>query len=337
MDLVVATFGAFVSKHQGRLRVQKGGERLAEAPLLHLEQVVIASGGVSLSSDVVRACCEEGIPIHFVGGAGRPYGGLYSAGLTGTVLTRRAQLLAYTDERGPALARAFVTGKLRNQANLLRYMAKYRKQTDPALHAEVTLVAGEILDHVIAVECLPGATVDELRETLMGEEGRAAQRYWGAIQRLLLAEMSWPGRVGRGATDPLNSALNYGYGILYAQVERALLLAGLDPYAGFLHADRPGKPSLTLDLIEEFRQAVVDRTVIGQVNKGVAVELDEAGRLTEATRRRLAEKVLERLESTEGYEGKRHPLRHIIQCQARHLATFVRGERPAHEPFVQGW
>src|SRR5204862_398077 len=90
------------------------------------------------------------------------------------------------------------------------------------------------------------------------------------------------GREGRGATDPLNAALNYGYGILYAQVERALLLAGLDPYAGFLHADRPGKPSLVLDLIEEFRQAVVDRTLIGQVNRGVAFALDEA---TWATRR----------------------------------------------------
>lgn len=336
MELVVATFGAFVSKHQGRLRVEKKGERLAEVPLLHLEQVVIASSGVSLSSDVVRVCCEEGIPIHFVG-SGRAYGGLYSAGLTGTVLTRRAQLLAYADGRGLALARAFVIGKLRNQANLLRYMAKYRKQTDPELHAEIMLVAGEVLDHAIAVERLAGTTVDDLRELLMGEEGMAAQRYWGAIRRLLLADLDWPGREGRGATDPLNAALNYGYGILYAQVERALLLAGLDPYAGFLHADRPGKPSLVLDLIEEFRQAVVDRTLIGLVNKGVAVEQDEASRLTETTRRRLAEKVLERLESTEPYEGKRQPLRHILQCQARHLATFVRGERGAYEPFVLGW
>ncbi|MER3513307.1 MAG: CRISPR-associated endonuclease Cas1, partial [Chloroflexota bacterium] len=81
---------------------------------------------------------------------------------------------------------------------------------------------------------------------------------------------------------------NYGYGILYGQVERALVLAGLDPYAGFIHVDRPGKPSLVLDLIEEFRQAVVDRTVLGLVNKGVALEQDEEGRLTEGTRRMLA-------------------------------------------------
>jgi CRISPR-associated protein Cas1 len=63
-------------------------------------------------------------------------------------------------------------------------------------------------------------------------------------------ELDWPGRQTQGATDPLNAALNYCYGVLYAQVERALVLAGLDPYGGFLHVDRPGKPSLTLDLIE---------------------------------------------------------------------------------------
>jgi CRISPR-associated protein Cas1 len=74
-------------------------------------------------------------------------------------------------------------------------------------------------------------------------------------------QYDWPGREGRGAQDPLNSLLNYGYGILYGQVEQAIILAGLDPYAGFLHADRPGKPSLTLDLIEEFRQVAIDRVV----------------------------------------------------------------------------
>jgi len=92
-------------------------------------------------------------------------------------------------------------------------------------------------------------------------------------------ELGWPGREGRGAHDPLNAAFNYGYGVLYGQVERALVLAGLDPYAGFIHVDRPGKPSLTLDLIEEFRAPVVDRTILGMVNRGVAVELDGDGLL----------------------------------------------------------
>jgi CRISPR-associated protein Cas1 len=154
---------------------------------------------------------------------------------------------------------------------------------------------------------------------------------------LIPQELAWPGRETRGARDPFNAALNYGYGILYAHIERALVLAGLDPYGGFLHADRPGKPSLVLDAIEEFRHAIIDRVVIAYVNKGSALTQDESGLLTETVRRRLAEKVYERLESTDLYEGKRQALRIILQAQARHGATFLRGERETYAPFVASW
>lgn len=337
-ELIVDQFGAFVGLHSERLQVTLKQEVIAEAPLLGLEQVVISGRGVSLSANAIAACCEQGIPIHFLSSRGEPYAALYSAGLTGTVQTRRAQLLAYGDGRGLALARAFAEGKIRNQSNLLKYMAKYRKETDPALYRELRLVAGEVLSHVIDLDRLKGESIDAVREQVLSVEGRAAQKYWAAVKLVVPAGLGWPGREGRGARDPLNSALNYGYGILYGQVERALVLAGLDPYAGFIHVDRPGKPSLVLDVIEEFRQPVVDRTVLGLVNKGVALEQDEAGRLTEATRRMLAERVLGRLEeSTERYEGKRHTLRVILQTQARHLATYLRGNRERYEPFVAGW
>lgn len=337
MHLFVDVKGSFISKHQGRLRVSKERQVLQEVPIMHLQHVIINGGGVGISSDAVRACAEEGIPIHFIGQSDRPTAALYSAGLTGTVLTRRAQLRAYDGEAGAILARAFVQGKLQNQANLLRYVAKYRKEADPAIYASLTAVAVEVVDSQIAARAVRGATVDELREGLMGVEGRYAARYWGALAALVPAELGWPGRETRGAGDPFNQALNYGYGVLYAQVEHALVLAGLDPYAGLLHADRPGKPSLVLDLIEEFRQAVVDRTLLGQVNRGWEITREEGGRLDKATRERIVERIKERLESTEAYEGKRQPLRHILQSQARHIATFVRGERAEYPPFVMGW
>ena len=297
------------------------------------------------------------------------------------MLTRRAQLAAYTTPLGLALAVAYVRAKLENQVNLLRYVGKYRKETAPEVFAEITLVAAELRDHLAELEKLtaPGGanvvdvanvanvaaavagalradavgtadmadtseraplgaqTVEELRERVMSVEGRAAQRYWRVVGMVIPSALGWPGRETRGAVDPFNSALNYGYGILYAQVERALTLAGLDPYGGFLHADRPGKPSLVLDGIEEFRQTVVDRTVIAFVTRGSPLEQDERGMLTEPVRRHLAEKVLERLEGTELYEGKRQTLRVIIQSQARHAATFLRGERAVYTPFVAGW
>jgi len=343
--LVVDQYGAFLGKHSERLIVTKGEEKIAQAPLIHLESVVIANRGVSVSAEAVRECTERGIPIFFISGTGTAYASLYSAGLTGTVATRRAQLEAFHDARGLRLVLAFGMGKLQNQSNLLKYMGKYRKESDPPLYEELQRCAAEVLDSLIEMERIrdypeyqSGAvTVDALRLELMGLEGRAAQRYWSAVKLTLPEKYGFTGRIGRGATDPVNSILNYGYGILYGQIERCLVLAGLDPYAGFLHVDRPGKPSMTLDFIEEFRPAAVDRVVFGLANKNVAFEQDENKLLTKETRRMLADKINERLDSEASYEGKRHPLRAIMQMQARHLATFLRGERLTYEPYLTTW
>ena len=343
--LVIDQYGAYLGKHSERLIVTKGDEKLAQAPLIHLESVVIANRGVSLSAEAVRECTERGIPIFFISGTGTAYASLYSAGLTGTVATRRAQLEAFKDLRGLQLVIAFGMGKLQNQSTLLKYMAKYRKETDPALYDELRLCSDEVLDHLIEMERIRdypeyqdgSVTVDNLRAELMGLEGRAAQRYWKAVKLTLPKKYNFTARTGRGATDPVNSALNYAYGILYGQIERCLVLAGLDPFAGFLHVDRPGKPSLTLDFIEEFRPVVVDRTIFGLANKNVSLDFDENKMLTKETRRMLADKINERLDTEASFEGKRHLLRAIIQMQARHLATFLRGERLNYKSFEMKW
>lgn len=172
---------------------------------------------------------------------------------------------------------------------------------------------------------------------LLSIEGRAAQKYWAGVKQLFLTEVDWPGRRTQGATDAVNSALNYGYGILYGQVERALVLAGLDPYAGFLHVDRPGKPSLVFDLVEEFRQTVVDRTVIAIFNRAMAVELDERGRLVEASRRSIAER------SSPGWMGRNRmkaSVTHCVpssNCRRAIWRPLCRGDRAAYEPFVASW
>lgn len=337
--LIVEETGAYIGKHQGRLQVRKGKEVLQQAPLLHLEQVVVSGRGVGLSAEAVAACVEQGVPIYFISFEGTPFASLYAAGLTGTVQTRRAQLLAYTDQRGVAIALAIAAAKLKNQAALLTYLAKYRKEKEPALYQELRLLALEIEDHLLELDRLAQhpKSIDELRAELMGLEGRAAQKYWQGVKQVVQVGPDWPGRKGRGAKDPVNSALNYGYGILYGQIEWAIVLAGLDPYAGFIHADRPGKPSLVLDLIEEFRQPVVDRAVFALLNKGTAIKLDEKGRLTEESRQVLISKVFEKLATPEKYHSKKVPLRIIIQNQARHLATFMRGDRVKYEGFTVKW
>lgn len=335
--LIADGYGTFISKHSQRLRVSQNNEKLLEAPLLHLEAVVINGRGVGISADAVEACAEQGIPVYFLNSLGIPYASVYSSCLTGTIKTRRAQLEAYLIGLGAEAALAFAAGKIHNQAATLKYFAKNRKETAPAIYEELRLLAGEVFDHLVWLEKIPIATVDDIRQDILTAEAHAAQRYWDAVALIVPPDYGWPGRVTRGAIDPINSALNYGYGILYGQIERAIVLAGLDPYAGFIHADRPGKPSLVLDLIEEFRQVAVDRVIVGLATRQTQIEQDEKHRLSEDTRRMLAEHVLNRLETPLRYEGKRVPLRHIIQSQARHLATFLRGDRESYEPLKARW
>lgn len=334
--LLADTFGTHVGKYSERLKITKGKEVLQQAPLIHLKSLTIASMGVSISADAIAACTERGIPIVMLDGGGDVFATLYAAGLTGTVLTRREQLLAYYDERGIALAAAFAIAKVSNQVRTLRYWARNRRESHPEMAQALEETAGRVDLLVTQLQNLPYPQDSEAYvSTLMGFEGRAAHLYWQAAGWLVPSDYGWPGRIGRGATDPINSLLNYGYGILYAEVERAIVLAGLDPYAGFLHADRPGKPSLVLDLIEEFRQMVVDRVVFGLVARNYAIEQDEFGRLSQTTRRDYAARIIGQLEAKVRYEGsQRVALRHALQMQARHVATFVRRERVPYTPFL---
>lgn len=322
--LIADQFGTHIGKYQGRLRITRKKEVLAQAPLMHLQTVRILSRGVSISADALAACCEQGIPVHFVDERGKPFAGVYAVGLTGTILTRREQLRAYDDERGFYLAQFFALSKVQNQMNTLRYLARNREQAEDvqALNAAVD----HMTDSFATIDQLPPQHVDDLRATLMAHEAQAAKHYWQAARVVVPESYGWTHRETRGATDPVNSLLNYGYGILYGEVERAIILAGLDPYAGFIHADRPGKPSLTLDLIEPFRQVAVDRVLFGLLNRQFTVEQDDRARLLPDTRHAFADHVLSRLDSKSRYNGERHPLRHIIQGQARQVAAYLRGE-----------
>jgi CRISPR-associated protein Cas1 len=335
VDLILSDFGLFLGKKSERLVVRKGGETQQEVPLFKLQQVIVASTGVSLSADVVKECADRGIPIYFLSSSGRPYATVLSAGLIGTVATRREQLLAYTDERGIHLAKAFARGKIRNQANFLRYQGKYRKTRQADVYRKLDDAARQILELDRAVDEAEGDDIEAIRPVLLNLEARSAILYWDCLRTTLPQEIPFDTREKRGAEDLVNSCLNYGYGVLYTQIESALVLAGLDPYAGFLHADRSGRPSMVMDLIEEFRQPVVDRTVFGLLNLKVKLEVAD-GRLTDETRRTVASKVLERLDGLERYDGKKHRLRTIIQRQARAIASFVRGEG-RYDPFVASW
>ncbi|HUZ78132.1 MAG TPA: CRISPR-associated endonuclease Cas1 [Chloroflexota bacterium] len=333
--LLINQRGAYIHRHAERLVVSVKGEPDAEYPLLHLEHVMVLVSAASISAEIVRECCQRGIDLTFLTSWGEPYGRLVAPGLLGTAKTRREQLLAYMDGRGKELGREMLRGKLTNQANLLKYMAKYRKDRDPDVYDGVRDASYEIAQIAEWLVEAPGDTIDEARQPLMVREAEAGRRYWAGLRLLLRPDVAWESREHRGAMDLVNSLLNYGYGILQSQVQQAIMLAGLDPFAGFVHADRPGKPSMVLDLMEEFRAPVVERAVMSALNLGLTFDIED-GRLTPASRKALAERVLDRLHTPEVFEAKRFQLGTIIQMQARAVAAFVRGDQP-YRAFVARW
>jgi CRISPR-associated protein Cas1 len=308
-----------------------------EIPLIHLDSIIITSRGVTISSDVVEVCAERGIDIVFIAGNGEVYGRLASPAMIGTVKTRREQLLALSDRRGLILGKAFAFGKIGNQRNLLKYFARYRKVTDKDLYTIMETACKKLETHEEELSKIEADNIDIVREQILSVEGRSSSLYWETIKKMLSEEINWPGREGRGAKDPLNSALNYGYGILYGQIEKAIILAGLDPYAGFVHTDRAGKTSLVFDLIEEFRQPVIDRTIFAMIGKGSDIVVDENGMIEDKSKKYIAIKIFERLDDSERYEGIKQKIKTIMIKQAQAIASYLRGDRSVYKPFICGW
>ncbi len=334
-QLILSGFGIYLGKKSERLLVKLNGKTVYEFPFFRISEVVVASRGVSLSSDLIKEFCERGIRASFVEPSGRPYAMLSSPILTATVESRREQLLAYNDARGLEFARLVVRGKIRNQRHVLLYFGKYLKQSDSERFGSISEIAKKLRALELQARKVEGSSVEEKRQELMGLEGVAGRLYWQGVREIVESKVEFMGRAHRGASDTVNALLNYGYGILYAHVWGAVVNAGLEPFAGFLHVDRPGKPSLVLDLVEEFRQPVVDRTVIAFINLGQPIGMKD-GLLDLDTRRAIGEKILERLASAEPFRGQQFQIRSIIQMQARALVSFLRN-KGKYKPFSFRW
>ena len=335
-QLIVSGLGVSLGKRGERIIVRLRRRTLFELPFHDLQHVHIASRGVSLSSDLVRELSVQGVKLVFSDSRGEPVAMLSAPTLTGTIAVRRAQLAAETNGRGIELAHAFVGAKIKNQEKLLRYFAKGINKADPSHAQEVVSLADTVKKQRTYLRSRLPNDLNEARATLMGWEGTAGRIYWQGVATLVGERLSFPGRhEPRGARDPLNSAINYGYGLLYSHVWSAALNAGLEPFAGFLHSDRSGKPSFVLDLVEEFRQPVVDRAVLSGVRLGKPLVVKD-GRLDQNSKGWIAQRTIDRLRSTEPHRGKHYEIRSIIQMQARSAASFLRNGSP-YRPFTFRW
>jgi CRISP-associated protein Cas1 len=242
------------------------------------------------------------------------------------------------DGSGLKLARTIVYGKLKNQLNLVKYYHKYRRRVDQEFSRAFDEVEQKF-DRLMAEvqHFVPAGDYDDGRQRLFAFEGQGGNLYWQMIRLLLDDDVEFAGRERQGATDLLNSLLNYSYGMLYPRVHHALMLAGLNPCISFLHSFQEDKPTLSFDLIEEFRAQAVDRVVFGMINKGERLEIDpKTGRLTKETVQKLIQNVLERLATPVRYRRQDKPLQEIIQLQAKLLADHLHG-KARYRPFIRQW
>lgn len=337
---IVDEYGCQVLKHSERLVVRypvtRQGRAKREVPVLHLDHLLVGTRGVILSTDAIALCCERGIPVTVVDWRGRPVGRFGSPALHGTAQVRRAQLAAFETQAGADFAKEVVAGKLLNQADNLRYIAKNRKVRAPAEHQRLSQSADELQRLSRAATDLRGKCADAVRLPLMTIEAAGARAYWSAISGVYGKASGFARREHRGARDPVNAALNYAYGILTGEVWNAVVLAGLEPYAGFLHVDRPGRLSFVLDLMEEFRPAIADRVVFGLVAKGWRIGQEENGWLDNATKKRLIRAIGARWDATAEHLGGKMRLRSVLQMQARDAARQFQG-KTTYRAFRQRW
>lgn len=252
--LHVATPGSRVSAKQGRVIVSTQDAELASLPLVRVQSLVV-HGNVDVSSAVVRELLWSARPVVWCSARGQVMGyARPTKGPNGAV--RPLQHLASATGDLP-LAREFIGAKIANQATQLR---RNGRDVEPTVVARLRSLARA----ASAADSVPG---------LLGVEGDAAATYFRSLPAMLSGEgrafaATWPGRVGRGAGDALNVALNYVYGLLLADQILALVAAGLDPHAGFVHSSSRNKPALALDLMEQFRPVVADSVVLGAANNG---------------------------------------------------------------------
>lgn len=336
MQLILNDYGLRMGRTHQRITVTKDGKPVADAPIRDIEQVIIATDSASVTTAALAALLENGIPVTFVDHSGGVFGQLISPTDFGDAALRALQYAAAADGRGLALAKAFIRGKLANQALNLKYFAKSRARSNPDAAQTLNGAAQQIEAIIPEIQSIPGPGLDAARGSILAAEGRAAIHYWNALKTIVPPELEFTARVRRGATDPVNASLNYGYAMLYARVWSCVLAARLDPYAGFIHTYRKNKPTLVFDFIEEFRAFVVDRPLFSWFTKGGRPECDPDSRLSKATRDRISGLVLKRLATTIPYHGRDTKVQDIIQAEAWEIIRFLK-QNEEHTPFIGTW
>lgn len=325
LPLYVQEQGAYVGKRGEVIQVRKDGEELASIKLKDVSQLVLC-GNISISAQTIHLLCEAGVPVVHLSRGHWFYG--VTAGVTlRNAYDRAAQFRTAADPVKALLAaRAFVIAKGRNQRTLLGRNARPRPER---VLKEMAMLIGKAAH---------AESIDEL----LGLEGAIASKYFGNFDMLLrprdfAAEWSFTTRNRRPPADPINALLSFGYALLAKECTVALLGEGLDPWWGFYHQPRHGRPALALDLMEEFRPLIVDSAVLTAINTGMVRTVDFLQSSAGCVLKDAGRKAFIRAYEARLDQLATHPLfdyrcswRSLLRVQARLLARWLRGDVPSY-------
>ncbi len=327
--LYIVQDDAFIGKVDERIHVKFERKILQDVPFIHVEGVVIL-GRATISPAVVFELMERHIPLSFISNIGH-YLGRLEPEMTGNIFVRKAQWQAAGETpQSIHVVQAFVRGKLKNYRQTLM---RYQREFDD-LHLSKNIARIE-------------QAIDAIKSThninsLRGLECSGSAAYFGCFNQLIRnSQFSFTKRVRRPATDSVNSLLSFGYSLLRHDVQSAVNIVGFDPYLGYLHFDRYNRPSLALDLMEEFRPLVVDAVVLSILNKQLltradfvteplsgAVSLTSEGRkifLTNYERKKQSE-------FKHPVMGRKCTYREAFELQARLLSKYLMGTTDKYPP-----
>ncbi len=325
--LYVMEQGCKLRKVGLRVRVEKEGERLAEIPLIKVDRVVVY-GNVTLTNPLMSYLLREGLTASFLDIKGRAKGELRPLFSPSGELRKRQYALALNRDKCLDICKKLVQGKIRNQRTLL---LRYHRRKGLAELERVIDHLWEVLEWT--EDCV---SLEELR----GLEGNASSVYFGALRLLVPEELGFKARCRRPPKDPVNAMLSLGYSLLMSNVMGAIESHGLDPYIGYLHSDRYGKPSLALDMMEEWRPVVVDSLVLGLVNRNEITHYDfveEEGsiRFQDQAARRFISRYNDFMYHRFLYPGRKEEITVLeaLQLQVARLCRFIQHDEP-YEPYL---
>lgn len=332
--------GARIGKSSEHLIVTLQHQELNRIPLAGVRQVVLF-GHVQISTQALETLMQKEVPVVFLTRYGRFIGAMMPAP-SKNIMLRVNQYHAFADgEKALALAKAATKAKIANQRTLLMRSLRARSQDDEeAPRGSDDPAAVEMARMLGRIDAAPDT------ESLLGFEGQAASAYFGAFGRMLHGtapgtNFDFRARNRRPPRDPVNALLSFGYAMLAKDTFSAVLTVGFDPYLGFYHGGKHGRPSLALDLMEEFRAVIADSVVLTLINNAMLttadfVEWGGACQLTDAGRRVFFEVYEQRKATivTHPLFGYKMSYGRMLEVQARLLAAYIRGDVPAYQGFT---